>query len=141
MIILDTNVVSEIFKPKPDPAAAGWLMAQPKERCFLTAISKSELLFGLACMPDGRRKRDLADVMQAFFEVELLTLVLAFEGSDAEHYADILASRKRLGRRIGELDAQIAAIARRRSYNVATRNVSDFEHCGVEIINPWEYSA
>ena len=139
MIILDTNVVSEVFKPKPDHAAAGWLMAQPKDQCFLTAISKSELLFGLVRMPDGKRKRDLADVIQAFFDLELLNPVLAFESSDAEHYADILARRQRLGRRMGELDAQIAAIARRRGCSVATRNGADFEDCGIDIINPWEH--
>jgi toxin FitB len=139
MIILDTNVVSEVFKPRPDAAVARWLGSQPQKLYFLTAISKAELLFGLACMPDGQRKRDLADVMWQFFREKVPNPILTFDGGDAEHYAEISAVRRRLGRRMGELDAQIAAIARSRSYSVATRDIQDFEECGIELINPWEF--
>jgi toxin FitB len=141
MIILDTNVVSEVFKPRPDVAVAQWLGSQPQELYFLTAISKAELLFGLACMPDGQRKRDLADVMWRFFNEKVPNPILTFDGNDAEHYAEISAARRRIGRRMGELDAQIAAIARSRNYSVATRDIRDFENCGIALINPWEISA
>ena len=141
MIILDTNVVSEVFKPAPDPAVRRWLGSRPQGLYFLTAITKAELLFGLACMPDGKRKRDLADVMWKFFKEKVPNPILTFDGSDAEQYADISAARKRMGRRMGELDAQIAAIARSRSYSVATRDIQDFEECGIELINPWEFAA
>ena len=141
MIILDTNVISEVFKPRPDAAVAQWMGSHPQELYFLTAITKAELLFGLACMPDGQRKRDLADVMSKFSKEKVPNPILTFDGSDAEQYADISAVRQRMGRRMGELDAQIAAIARSRSYAVATRDIQDFEECGVELINPWEFAA
>jgi toxin FitB len=137
MIILDTNVVSEVFKPTPDPAVGSWLGMRPQGLYFLTAITKAELLFGLACMPHGKRKRDLADVMWKFFEEKVPNPILTFDGNDAEQYADILAVRQRMG----ELDAQIAAIARSRNYAVATRDIQGFEECGVELINPWEFAA
>jgi toxin FitB len=140
MIILDTNVVSEVFRPKPDAAVAQWLRSHPQNLYYLTAITKAELLFGLACMPDGRRKSDLAEVMWRFFGERVPNPILTFDAADAEHYADISAVRQRLGRRMGELDAQIAAIARSRSYKVATRDVRGFEACGIELINPWEFS-
>lgn len=140
MIILDTNVVSEVFRPMPEASVGRWLASHPQERYFLSSISKAELLFGLACMPVGQRKRDLAEVMQRFFQEKVPNPILAFDGDDAEHYADLSAGRKRLGRPIGELDAQIAAIARCRGYLIATRNTRDFEDCGIELINPWEFS-
>jgi toxin FitB len=141
MIILDTSVVSEVFKPAPDTAVGNWLGSRPQGLYFLTAITKAELLFGLACMPNGKRKRDLADVMWKFFEERVPNPILTFDGNDAEQYADILAVRQRMGRRMGELDAQIAAIARSRNYAVATRDIQGFEECGIELINPWEFSA
>jgi len=88
-------------------------------------------------MPYGRRKIALGAVIEAFFSRWLKTEILPFGSQEAEAYAEITAQRRKAGRPIKEFDAQIAAIARVRRFAVATRNVADFEHCGIEIINPW----
>ncbi len=105
---------------------------------FVTSVSKAESLLGLALMPDDKRKQLLGDIMQTFFGERLQTPALAFGDLEAVAFAELVSVRRRRGLRIGEFDAQIAAIAKTHGFAVATRNVSDFEHCGVEIINPWE---
>jgi toxin FitB len=138
MIVLDTNVISETFKPWPDKRVGEWLVTVPAEQLFVTSVTKAELLYGLALMPDGNRKRTLASVIGAFFGLTVLNPVAGFGEQEALSYAQISAHRRRLGRPIREFDAQIAAIARTRGFAVATRNVHDFENCGIEIINPWK---
>ncbi len=140
MIILDTNVISEAFKPVPDKNVGDWLRRQPNSGLFTTAVNKAELLTGLAMMPDGKRKQALADILAVFFDESLQTQVLAFDEPAALQYARIFAQRRRSGRPISEIDCEIAAIALTGGYAVATRNVSDFEHCGIAVINPWEAS-
>jgi predicted nucleic acid-binding protein len=137
MFVLDTNVISETFKPVPDAGVAAWTDAVPPLQAHITAPGKAELLSGLAIMPHGRRKAALGAVIEAFFTRWLKTEVLPFGSREAEAYAEIMAQRRRAGRPVKEFDAQIAAIARVRGFAVVTRNVRDFEHCGVEIINPW----
>lgn len=137
MIILDTNVISEAFRPVPDQRVGEWLSAQPKDRVFTTAISKAELLTGLALLPDGERKRALADAIAAFFAEHLETPVLAFDEPAALQYARIFSQRRSKGRPISEMDCQIAAIALTGGYAVATRNDMDFAGCGIAVINPW----
>ena len=137
MHILDTNVVSELFRPEPDDRVAGWLEAASPPQLFVTAVSKAESLLGLAMMPDGRRKQILDGIMRTFFENRLTTPILGFGDREAEHFAELVSHRRRIGRPIGEFDAQIAAIARSHRFAVVTRNVEDFEHCGIEVINPW----
>lgn len=137
MYILDTNVVSELFKPIPDSNVETWLEASDLSVLYVTAITKAESLTGLALMPEGRRKQMLHKAMYAFFESRMETPVLAFDAQGAEFFSEIVAGRYRRGLPIGEFDAQIAAIARSHAFAVVTRNVRDFEHCGVEIINPW----
>lgn len=138
MLVLDTNVVSELFRPSPAPAVVDWYMAQFPEDLFVTAITKAESLLGIALMPAGRRRDGLGAALAAFFDDRLATPVLPFGSAEAEHFAQIVSRRRLAGRRIGEFDAQIAAIARARGFAVVTRNVDDFEDCGVEIVNPWE---
>lgn len=138
MIILDTNVISETFRPVPDRAVAGWLREQPLNQVFVTSVNKAELLTGLALMSDGKRKQALADVIERFFEESLMTPVLGFEEDAAIQYARIFSQRRKSGRPISEMDCEIAAIALTHGYAVATRNVVDFENCGIGIINPWE---
>lgn len=137
MIVIDTNVVSEVLKPLAEQQVAAWLRRQPIDRVYITAITKAELLYGLALMADGKRKEALAGAIQIFLGERLKTPVLAFEGQDALPYARISARRRRSGRPVKELDGQIAAIAASRGFAVATRNVRDFEDCGIEIVNPW----
>lgn len=137
MIILDTNVISEAFRPLPDPRVGDWLSRQPKTRVFTTAITKAELLTGLAFLPDGKRKQALAEAIAIFFAERLETPVLAFDEPAALQYARIFAQRRQSGRPISEMDCQIAAIALTGGYAVATRNDTDFAHCGIDVINPW----
>jgi predicted nucleic acid-binding protein len=137
MIVVDTNVVSEVMKPVADRQVATWLQRQPVDRIHITAITKAELLYGLALMPDGKRKKALAQTIQIFFAERVTNPILGFTDRDALPYAKISARRRKLGRPVKELDGQIAAIALSHGFAVATRNIRDFEHCGVEVINPW----
>jgi predicted nucleic acid-binding protein len=137
MFILDTNIISETFRSRPDPNVAAWMGSLVAAEVYVTAPSKAELLVGLAFMPDGRRRAALGTVIETFFLKWLQTPVLAFGSMEAEAYAEMVAGRRRLGRPISAFDAQIAAIARIRDFAVVTRNVRDFEHCGIEVINPW----
>ena len=137
MIVVDTNVLSEVMKPVADRQVAVWLRRQPVDRIHITAITKAELLYGLALMPDGKRKEALAQTIQIFFAERVTNPILGFTDRDALPYAKISARRRKLGRPVKELDGQIAAIALSHGFAVATRNVRDFEHCGVEVINPW----
>ncbi|MCA0010995.1 type II toxin-antitoxin system VapC family toxin [Mesorhizobium sp. B292B1B] len=138
MFVLDTNVVSETFKPLPDAGVAAWMDSPSAIRSHITAMTKAELLLGLAYMPDGKRKAALGSVIGAFFTTWLKTPVLAFGDREAEAYAEIVSRRRFLGRPIREFDAQIASVARSRGFAVVTRNVADFADCGVKIVNPWE---
>ena len=138
MLVLDTNVVSELFRPSPAPAVVSWYMAQFPEDLFVTAITKAESLLGIALMPAGRRREGLASAVRAFYDDRLVTPVLSFGPVEAEHFVEIVFRRRSAGRRIGEFDAQIAAIARSHGFAIVTRNVDDFDGCGIEIVNPWE---
>jgi predicted nucleic acid-binding protein len=138
MIILDTNVISEVMRERPAPEVLAWLERQPHGEMFTTAVTVAEILAGIALMPEGRRRDGLANGARLMFDREFAQRVLPFDRSAAETYAGILATRSRSGKPIKELDAQIVSIARTRKMKVATRNVSDFSGCGVEIINPWD---
>lgn len=140
MFVLDTNVISELFRPLPALAVVGWIELHPPSRFFVTAISKAESLTGLALMPDGRRKLALGEIMRVFFEERIVTPILPFGGQEAVAFAGLVADRTRRGAPINEFDAQIAAIAQVKEFAVVTRNVRDFEHCGITIINPWEHA-
>jgi predicted nucleic acid-binding protein len=104
---------------------------------FTTTITMGEVLFGLELIPSGKRHNALQHAIETMFEDQFADRILTFEQDAAKAFADISARCRRLGRPIGEVDAQIAAIARSRGASVATRNVSDFKDCGVELIDPW----
>lgn len=137
MLVLDTNVISELFKPDPDPKVMAWVGRLPGEDLFTTAITRGELLFGLYCMPDGRRKADLLQKLGRLFEHELAGHILAYDSQAADAHAEIAAMRRAQGRPVGMADTMIAGIARSRSATLATRNVRDFESCGVTLVDPW----
>ncbi len=139
MIVLDTNVISEAFKPQANARVGVWLARLDPKDVFTTAVSQAELYTGLAILPDGERKRALAEVIDMFFASILQTRPLAFGEQEALEFARIHAHRRRLGRPIADFDGQIAATARVREFAVATRNTSDFEHCGIKLVNPWEF--
>ncbi|WP_210880205.1 type II toxin-antitoxin system VapC family toxin [Roseovarius autotrophicus] len=137
MIIVDTNVVSELLRPTPEPRVETWLAAQDGLDIYLTAISEAELRYGVAIMDNGKRRDGLADAIDRILREDMGGRVLAFDSAAAEAYATIASSRRAAGRPIAQADCQIAAIARARGAKVATRNTADFEGCGVNLINPW----
>ncbi len=125
MIILDTNVVSELMKPAPSPAVIEWVRAGTGSELFTTSITLAEILYGIARLPDGRRKellRTTASEVFAAFEDH----VLPFDSRAATHYAEVVGSRDQIGLPIDGFDGQIASICRAHGAALATRNLRDF---------------
>lgn len=137
MIILDTNVLSEMLAPIPSPVVEHWLAAQSPASVFTTTVTKAEILYGIGILPEGKRKQALATAVDAIFSEDFSGRVLAFDEFASDHYARIAAHRRHIGRPISQFDAQIAAIAASRGAELATRNVADFEEAGIKIVNPW----
>jgi toxin FitB len=137
MILLDTNVISEPWKPVPDPAVLTWLDAQAIETLFISAISIAELRFGIASMPSGKRQT----ILHERLEGEVLPLfegrILPFSVGTSQFYAELMAGGRTSGKAIGRADGYIAATATENHLAVATRDTSPFEAAGVRIINPW----
>lgn len=137
MLVLDTNVISELFKPAPDQQVIGWMSRQTGDALFTTAITHGELLFGLHCMPEGRRKALLLKGVLRIFESRLAGRILDYDSDAANAYALIAAGRRALGRPIHQADAMIAGIVRSRNAQLVTRNGRDFEGCDIGLIDPW----
>ena len=137
MIVIDTNVVSELMRLIPEPAVMTWFSGQDSAELYLTAVSEAELRAGAAILPAGRRRERLAAEVDAVVREDFAGRVLPFDSAAARAYAVIAASRRSMGRPILEADCQIAAIARARDAAVATRDGADFEHCGIAVIDPW----
>lgn len=137
MILLDTNVLSELMKAEPAPQVLSWIDGIPAPTLFIPAVTQAEILYGVGILPIGKRREALAKAAHTAFEKIFIGRILPFDSSAAEAYADIAASRRQSGRPITQADAQIAAIARSRGAALATRNVADFEGCGIEVVNPW----
>ncbi len=138
MLVLDTNVLSEVLKPEPNAKVQAWLQAQPPASVFTTAITQAEILYGIALLPKGRRQGALLTAAVLMFEEEFRGRVLPFDAEPAIIYATLAARRRQGGQQVSFADAQIAAITQSRGGRLATRNVRDFADCGVEIINPWD---
>ncbi|ACU97361.1 type II toxin-antitoxin system VapC family toxin [Saccharomonospora viridis] len=141
MIVLDTNVVSELLRRAPDAGVVAWVDRLPVESVFITAVTAAELRYGVARLPDGRRKQVLDVKIGELLTEDFEDRVLPFDTGSAAHYATIVAARERAGSPISAADAQIAAICRYYRARLATRNVGDFVGTGVELINPWEAPA
>jgi hypothetical protein len=137
MIILDTNVVSELIDEAPSEAVTRWIARTPPLDLFTTAITEAELFYGVARLPNSKRKRELEAILERIFRLRFRDRVLSFDSAAARNFGDIIVSRQQNGRTYDHADAQIAAIARAQGAAVATRNVGDFEHCGIKVIDPW----
>jgi predicted nucleic acid-binding protein len=138
MIVLDTNVVSELMRRDPAEEVDAWVHRQESDTLHLTAITVAELVYGALRLPAGRRQRTLAGLVEAMVEEDFDGRVLAFDHQAARHYAAIVVRRERAGPPIAAADAQIAAICRSHSATLATRNVADFTGIDVEVIDPWD---
>jgi hypothetical protein len=141
MMVLDTNVVSEIMRALPNTAVLAWLDAQEPGDLWLTAVVAAELMSGVAHLPDGARKQQLAHSVAAMLEQDFAGQVLAFDLAAASVYADLVAQRARSGQPIGMADAQIAAICLVHQAPLVTRNLKDFGGLGLTLINPWVEAA
>ncbi len=137
MIILDTNVLSELLLPSPNPVVVDWLAEQTPASVFTTSITEAEILYGLRLLPEGRRRRELEAAILPIFREDLAGRVLPFDRDAADIYATIATARRTAGRPISQFDAQIAAITLSRGASLATRNEADFQEIGLEVINPW----
>jgi toxin FitB len=138
MIILDTNVISELTRPAPDPGVIAWLDSLPADEAAITAITAAELRYGVRRMPDGHRKAELSEAVNALINADFRNRVEPFDVLAADQYADVVTRREQAGRPISISDAQIAAICLVLSATLATRNTSDFTGTGVDLIDPWK---
>jgi predicted nucleic acid-binding protein len=138
VIVLDTNVVSELMKPSPSPAVLAWMSDQTLDDLFTTTITMAEVLFRIELLAKGKRRDQLLHEAEAMFAEDFAGRILSFDEQAARVFALIAAARRIHGRPIGASDAQIAAISRTHGAALATRNTHDFEGCGVRLINPWQ---
>jgi len=139
VIVLDTNVVSELMRATPERNVGDWVRSYGPGVLGTSSITVGEVRYGIERLPPGRRREDLQTTWDCVY-AGLEERTLPFDGSAARQYARISAGRRRLGTPIHILDAQIAAICRMAGAQLATRNVRDFLGTGVELINPWELS-
>ena len=137
MIVLDTNVVSELMRAEPTESVSTWVAAQPATSQYTTSITHAEINYGILLLPAGKRRARLLSAANAMFSEDFAGRVLGFGMDAAALYAQIAAERRRNGRPISHIGAQIAAIARANGAKVATRNIADFQGCGVDLIDPW----
>lgn len=138
MIVLDTNVVSETIKLHPEPLVVNWLNRQAKKTLYLTAISLSELLFGIELLDEGRRKREMAQAVQQLLDERFVARVLPFDTGCAATYASLMSHARHRGLAVAISDGQIAAIAKAHGFAVATRDRGPFEAAGLKVIDPWQ---
>lgn len=137
MFVVDTNVVSELMRAGPDPRVLQWFADRSADEMYLTAINEAELRTGAAIMPEGKRRDSLMALIDAMISEDFAGRVLPFDSNAARAYAEISLARRRAGRPILDADCQIAAIALACGATITTRNVADFEGCGIPILNPW----
>ena len=138
MIVLDTNVLSELMRPEPHPAVFAWVASQPPSSLYTTAINRAEVLYGIAALPAGRRKDALAAAAEAVFDEDLAGRILPFDGGSAVHYARLVMARREAGTPIEAFDALIAAATLTAGAGLATRDTGGFAGCGLSVVNPWE---
>lgn len=138
MIVLDTNVISELMRMAPDPRVLAWLVRQPMAGLFTTTLTQAEIFYGLRLLPEGRRREELTAAARPIFEIEMAGRILSFDSDAALAYPEIAAHRRQMGQPVAQIDGQIAAITRSRGAQLATRNVRDFLACGIMVVDPWQ---
>lgn len=137
MIVLDTNVISESRRPRPDAHVETWLAGTSASESYLTATVVAEIASGISVLPPGRRRLELHDALDLLVEEDFAGRVLPFSLAAAWAYARVVEVRRRQGRPIAVADAQIAAVCLVHGARLATRNTADFEGLGLELVDPW----
>ncbi len=137
MIVLDTNVLSELMRPEPHPKVLAWVAAQPRARLATTHITQAEILYGIAALPEGRRRTALVAAAEGMFAEDFAGRILPFGAAAARCYPEIVVTRRRAGNPIEGFDALIAATALAAGASVATRDAGGFAGCGLTLIDPW----
>lgn len=138
MIILDTNVISELMRSQPDVSVLQWTATHKATSLLITTLTKAEILYGLELLPKGKRRTALKEAAKSMFDLDFARRILPFDSDAAQYFAVIAAQTRTIGRPISQIDAQIAAITGVCNATLAMRNVSDFEECGINIINPFD---
>lgn len=137
MIILDTNIISELMKSIPSDNVINWLDQQNVTELFFTTITIAEISYGLDLLSTGKRKTFLEESFNKSIMFSFKYRILSFDENAARNYGKIMANSKKAGRPMSVPDGQIAAIAQTNNAIVATRNIDDFEYCGIELTNPF----
>lgn len=137
MIVLDASVISELMRTEPHPVVLAWVAARSRATLYTTSISQTEILYGIAMLPAGRRRTALAAAAEAVFAEDLAGRVLPYDGAAAGRYPEIVVARRRAGNPIEAFDALIAAIALSVGAGVATRDTNGLDGCGLDVVNPW----
>jgi toxin FitB len=140
LVILDTNVISELTRAKADPKVLAWVDRFDHEELYTTAVTKAEILFGLATMPAGKRKFELEENYRNLFKMWFVGRILAFDDDCAIHVAWLAAAAMKRGRTYSTADLQISSIAILHGLDVATHDKRGFDHEGLTVFNPWEGS-
>ena len=141
MIVLDTNVLSELMRPTPEPRVLEWVDSVPVRHIAITAVTVAEILYGIGRMPNGRRRRELRSAAEVMFDQDFHDRILGFDAEAAVEYAAVVIAKEASGRPMSMADAQIAAVCRVHQCTLAKRNESDFEGTGVKTMNPWSHGA
>jgi predicted nucleic acid-binding protein len=137
MFLIDTNVISELMRATPAPSVLSWFSTQDPSTLYLSAVTEAELRTGIAILPEGQRREGLRAALDATISEDFEGRILPFDTDAAKAYAEIASGRRSAGRPIADADCQIAAIAREAGAIVVSRNLRDFEGCGVDLVNPW----
>lgn len=141
MIVVDTDVTSELWRAQPAPQVLAWMDAQMIETLYLSAITVAELRFGLATMPAGKRRAVFLNRLESDVIPAFAGRIVPFDLDASRAYAELMAAARMAGNAIGKADGYIAASAAARGYTVATRDTSPFEAAGLAVIHPWECGA
>jgi toxin FitB len=137
--LLDTNVLSEVRRPRPEPRVLAWLDAADEDRLHLSAITIGEIARGVALLEDGRRKQELAAWLETDLQHRFGPRLLAIDGDTALAWGQLMGEAKQKGRPVAAMDGWIAATALRHELVLVTRNTKDFENLGVRLFDPWTY--
>ncbi len=140
MIIVDTNVISELMRGEPNPAVLAWAAAQARAQLYTTRINQAEILYGIAGLTQGRRRAALAAAASAMFDEDFADRILPFGAGAAMRYPEVVLARRLAGQPIEKFDALIAATALAAGASIVTRDTGGFAGCGLIVINPWATS-